>query len=175
MTSNSASHGFTLVEAACVLAVCAITATSAAPALRQTLDQRRLVGAAAELAADLQLARTAAIAGNQVVRWTWHASNRCYVLHTGSAAQCACGDSGPALCQAGATALRTVRLDASDRVTLQTNAGSLAFDPLHGTVSPTATLRLSGADGRAIHHVVNVMGRVRSCSPAAAVAGQPAC
>lgn len=175
MKAISPSRGFTLVEAACVLAVCAITATSAAPQLRQMLDQRRLIGTAAELAADLQLARTAAIAGNQVVRWTWHAGSGCYVLQTGSAAQCTCGDSGPATCQAGATALRTVRLEPAGRLTLQTNTASMAFDPLHGTVSPTATLRLSSADGRAIHHVVNVMGRVRSCSPAAAVVGQPAC
>jgi type IV fimbrial biogenesis protein FimT len=175
MTSISPSRGITLVEAACVLAVCAITATTAAPQLRQVLDQRRLVGAAAELASDLQLARNAAIARNQTVRWTWQVANGCYVLHTGTAAQCACRDAGPAVCQGGAMSLRTVRLGAADRLTLQTNASSIAFDPLHGTVSPTATLRLIGADGRAIHHVVNVMGRVRSCSPAAAVAGQLAC
>jgi type IV fimbrial biogenesis protein FimT len=51
----------------------------------------------------------------------------------------------------------------------------MAFDPLHGTATPTATWRVIARDGRAIHHVVNVMGRVRSCSPDAAVPGHRAC
>jgi type IV fimbrial biogenesis protein FimT len=175
MRSKPPSPGFTLVEAAIVVAVCAVTAVATAPHLRSLLDLRRLTGSAAEVAADLQLARHAAIARNQPIRWTWHAAQACYVLHTGSATQCACGESGPALCQGGAQQLRTVRWSAADRLTLQTNAASIAFDPLHGTASPTATLRLGAADGRAIHHIVNVMGRVRSCSPLAAVPGQPTC
>jgi type IV fimbrial biogenesis protein FimT len=49
------------------------------------------------------------------------------------------------------------------------------FDPLHGTSSPTATLRVLGMNGRAVHHVINLMGRVRSCSPSTTVPGYPAC
>jgi len=71
--------------------------------------------------------------------------------------------------------IKTVRLPADERVGLQANMGSIVFDPLHGTGTPTGTLRLTGRDGRAIHHVVNVMGRVRSCSPAGAVPGYRAC
>jgi type IV fimbrial biogenesis protein FimT len=52
---------------------------------------------------------------------------------------------------------------------------SMRFDPLHGTSTPTGTLRVVGANERAIHHVVNIMGRVRSCSPQAAVRGYAAC
>jgi len=36
-------------------------------------------------------------------------------------------------------------------------------------------LRVLGANGRAVHHVVNVMGRVRSCSPLNAMPGYTAC
>ena len=66
-------------------------------------------------------------------------------------------------------------IGATERVTLVANAASVLFDPLHGTATPTGTLRVTGASGRAIHHIINVMGRVRSCSPQAAVPGYRAC
>ena len=66
-------------------------------------------------------------------------------------------------------------LPTSDQVSLLANVGSVLFDPLHGTISPTGTLRLVGTDARAVHHVVNIMGRVRSCSPQAAIPGYRAC
>jgi type IV fimbrial biogenesis protein FimT len=52
---------------------------------------------------------------------------------------------------------------------------SVLFDPLHGTSTPAGTWRVIGTGGRAVHHVINVMGRVRSCSPQAAVPGYRAC
>ena len=57
---------------------------------------------------------------------------------------------------------------------MRANVASIAFDPLHGTSTPTGTLRLVDGRGRAVHHVVNVMGRVRSCTPAG-VPGWRAC
>jgi type IV fimbrial biogenesis protein FimT len=173
--SKRTSRGVTLIEAATIVAICAVSASAAAPSMRGLLDLRRLTGHAGTLAADLQLARNEAIARNQPVRWSWYAAQGCYVLHTGSAAQCTCADSGPAVCQGDARQIRTARLESADRLTLQTNAASIVFDPLHGTASPAATLRLTAPDGRALHHIVNVMGRVRSCSPLSAVPGQPAC
>ena len=44
--------------------------------------------------------------------------------------------------------------------------------PCKGTVTPTATLRVEARDGRAIHQVVNLLGRVRSCSPQGRIAGE---
>ena len=69
---------------------------------------------------------------------------------------------------------RSVYLPATQQVGLQANAGSILFDPLHGTSTPTATARVIGTMG-AIHHVVNVMGRVRSCSPEPAIPGYRTC
>jgi type IV fimbrial biogenesis protein FimT len=51
----------------------------------------------------------------------------------------------------------------------------MLFDTDRGTVSPTGTLRIHAADDRTVHHVVNIMGRVRTCSPNGLVAGHPAC
>jgi len=40
---------------------------------------------------------------------------------------------------------------------------------------PTATLRIEARDGRSVHQVVNLLGRVRSCSPQARVVEERAC
>jgi type IV fimbrial biogenesis protein FimT len=79
------------------------------------------------------------------------------------------------VCGGGARAIKGVALAAAERVGVTANVASVVFDPLHGTSTPTGTLRLTGARGRAIHHIVNVVGRVRSCSPEGAVSGYPPC
>lgn len=185
-TQRSASHqahtarlqrGITLIEACVVMAITVVLGATAAPSLRSLIDTRRIDRAATTLATDLQFVRTEAVARNQALRLSWHAmpDGSCYVIHTGNAAECACNVGGPATCTGGALELRTVLLPSTDRVRLQTNVSSLLVDPLHGTVSPTGTLRLIGDDTRSVNHVVNIMGRVRSCSPLAAVPGYRAC
>jgi type IV fimbrial biogenesis protein FimT len=173
MESRTAQHGLTLVEAVVVVGIVAAAATAASPGLQRLLEQRRLDATATQLAADLQLARTEAIARNLVVRVVHDGFAGCYLLHTGPAGSCRCNADGHAACDDGGVAIRSVI--PSPQVSLQSNAASIAFDPLHGTVTPTATWRVAGRDGRAIHHVVNVMGRVRTCSPEAAVPGFRAC
>jgi type IV fimbrial biogenesis protein FimT len=175
MQSVPRQHGLTLVETAVAASIIAIAAAAAAPGMQGLLDTRRLDGFATQLAADLQLARNEAIARNQPVRLSLHATAGCYVVHTGNALQCTCGAVGPAACSGDAAQIRTVSWSAADRVALQSNAASILFDPQHGTASPTATLRVTGADGRAIHHVVNVMGRVRSCTAVGTVPGYRTC
>ena len=170
-------RGITLIEACVVIAITAVLGGAAAPSLRGLIDNRRIDGAATTLATDIQFVRTEAVARNQALRLSWHemSDGSCYVIHTGNAAQCACNASGPATCIGGAQELRTVLLPSNDRVRLQTNVSSMLVDPLHGTVSPTGTLRLIGDDTRSVNHVVNIMGRVRSCSPLAAVPGYRSC
>lgn len=170
-------RGITLVEACVVVAITAVLASTAAPSFRGLIDTRRLERAATALATDIQFVRTEAVARNQPLRLSLHAMAQggCYVIHTGAAALCTCQPAGPAQCIGGAQEVRTVLLPGTDRVRLQANVGSLLFDPLHGTSTPTGTLRLLGTEARAVHHVVNVMGRVRSCSPLAAMPGYRAC
>lgn len=171
-------RGLTLIETAIVIAVMAIVAATVAPSLAGFIETRRLDGAATRLAADIQFVRSEAIARNRALRLSVHATanaSTCWVVHTGLAAQCACADQGAAVCSGGAVEIKTVVLPAGERVALAANVGSIVFDPLHGTSTPTGTLRLVAASGRAVHHVVNVLGRVRSCSPAAAVPGYRAC
>jgi type IV fimbrial biogenesis protein FimT len=170
-------RGITLVEACVVLAITAVLASTAAPSLRSFIDTRRIDRAATTLATDIQFTRTEAVARNQALRLSLHAmaDGSCYVIHSGAAAQCTCNAAGPALCINGAQEIRTVILPTTDRVSLLANVSSVLFDPLHGTSTPTGTLRVVGADARAVHHIVNIMGRVRSCSPLAAMPSYRAC
>ena len=170
-------RGITLVEACAVISIGSILAAAAAPNLQGLIDSRRLDGAATLLATDIQFARSEAVARNLPVHLSFYANadGSCYVVHTGNADQCACDASGPATCSGGAHHVKTVALTAADRVSLQTNVASVLFDPLHGTSTPTGTLRVIGQQGRAVHHVINVMGRVRSCSPQGAMPGYRAC
>jgi type IV fimbrial biogenesis protein FimT len=177
MKTPASQRGVTLVEACIVLAVLGIVTTSAAPGMQGLIDTRRLDGAATQLATDIQYVRSEAVARNQPVRLSFYASadTSCYVVHTGLSAQCDCSTAGPASCSGDAQQIKTVQLAAAQRVSLQANVGSVLFDPLHGTSTPTGTLRVLGTQGRAVHHVINVMGRVRSCSPLNTMPGYRAC
>ena len=173
--TRAPAHGFTLVELVAVVAVTGIVATAAVPSLSGLIDTQRISGVASELASDLQYARAQAVQRNQGVRVSFKADAACYVIHTGSADQCQCAGSGPATCEGDAQALKTVTLDDTRRIGLHSNVASMVFDPVHGTASPAATLRINGPQGRSVQHTVNIMGRVRSCSPQSSVSGYRAC
>ena len=171
------SRGITLLELAVVLAVTAIVAATAVPDLAGLFMACRLEGAASSLAADLQFARSEALARNRSLRLSVRGGidATCWIVHTGAAGDCDCGGAAGIVCAPGASAIRSVVLRAGDRVSVAANVASIVFDPLHGTSTPTGTLRLVDARGRSVRHVVNVVGRVRSCSPAGAVVGYPGC
>ncbi len=177
MKTSAKQQGLSLIEVTVTMAVAVVLAGTAAPSLFDFIGTRRLEAAATQLASDIQFVRTDAVARNQPVRLSFFnsADGSCYVIHTGAAASCSCAATGPAVCTGSATQLKTVQLAARERVSVQANTTTVLFDPLHGTASPTATLRVLGANGRAVHHIVNVMGRVRSCSPLNAMPGYAAC
>ena len=169
-------HGVTLIETAVAVTLVAIAVSTAVPSFQGLVARKRLEGLAAQLATDLQSVRTEAVARNEPVRLSFHANpaGSCYVIHTGAKAQCSCDGPAPASCTGDAEQIRTVWLPASQQVAVQASAGSILFDPLHGTSTPTGTARVTGTAG-AIHHVVNIMGRVRSCSPEGALPGYRSC
>ena len=175
-TGKRRRHGLTLLELAIVVAITAIVAATAAPSFTALIDARRLASAATRLAADIQLARSEAISRNQALRLSLFTGTgaSCWIVHSGAPADCSCDDAG-ARCGAGARTVRGVVLANNERVSVAGNVTSIVFDPLHGTSTPTGTLRLVGARASAVHHVVNVVGRVRSCSPDGAVPGYSPC
>ena len=172
-----AQWGLTLVECLITLAVVAVSLGAAAPSLRQMQERRQLEGAAAQLTTDIRHARSAAVARRAPVRLSVQTGegSSCYVVHTGSAGDCGCSSSGEAVCSAGAEALRTVGFEAGRHLRLSSTSASMLFDPDRGTVTPTGTLQLQTADGAAIRQIVNIMGRVRACSPGGSMPGYRTC
>lgn len=169
-------RGASLIEAATVIAIVAVLAGAAVPSFRDAQARRQIDGVAALLETDLQLARSEAVMRRQNVRvgFTDDASGSCYVLHTGPAGACQCGGDGVLQCAAGAQALRSVPYPADYPVRISANSKSMLFDAIHGTVTPTGTMRVHAAVGE-VRQIINLMGRIRSCSPGGTLAGYPKC
>ncbi|MFO1266675.1 MAG: GspH/FimT family pseudopilin [Rubrivivax sp.] len=173
--TNRAQRGFTIVEGLICVTVMLVAVSAALPSFSTAREQRRIEGAAAQLETDLQLTRSLAVAQNRTVRFDIGGSDSgtCYVVHNGAAGDCTCSPQG-AVCTAGVQAHRHQHYSAGSGVTVQANVASMVFDPLKGTVTPTAALRVEGPR-YAIRQIINIMGRIRSCSPDGAVPGYKAC
>jgi type IV fimbrial biogenesis protein FimT len=171
-------RGLSLVELMCTLAITLLLLGGTIPLLNELRSGQRLQAAAALLETDIQLARSAAMSSGRPVRLEVQAlagGGSCYLLHTGAAGACECTGTGAPRCDAGVQLLRNETQHAAGGVALAPLTRALVFDGRKGTVTPTATLRLVALDGRSIHQVVNIMGRVRSCSPGGAVGGLRPC
>jgi type IV fimbrial biogenesis protein FimT len=177
--NRAMQRGFSLTEAMCVLVVVSLAIGTALPGLGSLRQKADLAGAAAQFETDMQFARGQAVALNRNVQLTLHEANgaTCYIVHTGPAANCSCSGQDPSAsaCGNGSSMLRAVSFAPQGMVQVRSASKSLTFDPVKGTVTPTATLRVEARDGRAVHQIVNLLGRVRSCSPQGRMAGETAC
>jgi type IV fimbrial biogenesis protein FimT len=173
----SFQRGLTLIEICATLAIASILVGTAAPSFKSIQRKQQVVGSAAELLSDIHFARSEAVSRNEGVRISMRATAdgaTCVVVHTGSAADCSCVADGPAVCTGSAKEIKTQRYPAGG-LQISTTGSSMRFDPVRGTATPAGTVRVASEDGRAVHHVVSAMGRVRSCSPGAALPGYKAC
>lgn len=170
-------RGATLVEAAMAVAVAAISVGLAIPGFGSALERRHLEGVASQLETDLQYTRSLAVARDQTLRigFDRDAQSSCYVVHTGGPGACHCSAAAEPVCTGAAVALRSVVYGPGMPVSLRSNVGSIAFEATKGTVTPTASIEVRAQGGGAIRQIVNVMGRVRSCSPAPALPGYKPC
>ena len=170
-------RGLTLIECVVTLAIIVITLGATIPSFTQARERRQLEGAAAQLATDIRHARSLAVSQAMPVRLRvqQNAGGSCYVVHSGPTGGCSCTSQGTTQCSANARAFQSVGFDAGGALQIASNSGSMLFDPNRGTVTPTGTLRVQLQSGQALHQVVNIMGRVRACSPAGAVPGYPTC
>ncbi len=177
-TAPRRQRGLSVFESLVSLATTAITLTAALPSFEASRVQRHLDGTAAQLETDILFTRSLAVAQGRSLRMSFHQDTHGsgYVVHTGPVSACSLLPTGQAQCQSGVVAARVVRLPAGSAVQLQSNVSSIVFDADKGTSTPTGTLKLQAGKSKSVHLVVNIMGRVRSCSPAAqAVAGYKAC
>jgi type IV fimbrial biogenesis protein FimT len=169
-------RGVTLIESLIVLTSTVVVLGTVAPGFHGLRERHQVEGAAAQLETDLMHARGLAVAQNRTLRLEFDRNEHgsCYVVHTGTAGQCRCAPGG-AVCDNGVQTLRSVLLPAGEPLSVASNVRSLVFDAVKGTVTPTATMKVQGRGGVAIHQVINIMGRVRSCTPDGAIRGLKSC
>lgn len=175
-------HGLGLVEVLVALALLGVLVTAAVPSLAAAADRRRLATMASEAGAVLQAARGAALARGEAVRIVIAGGSggaQCLLVHAGPAGSCGC--DGPAhapfaACTEPSHLVAAMALAAGRDLSLGLPVPAVRIDPWLGTVTPTATLRVAGRHG-AVHHTLNLMGRVRSCTPAPTpgITGWPPC
>lgn len=176
-SSLTCQRGVTLIEMCATAAIACLLAGTALPSFKDSNNKRALDGSAGELATDLQFARGEAVVRQVGVRVSFHAvaSGSCMLIHTGATADCACDHAGAAQCTGGATLIKGSYFPAARSVGVTANVASMRFDPVHGTVTPAGTVSINTASGPSVRHVVNIMGRVRTCSPGSTAKGYKAC
>jgi type IV fimbrial biogenesis protein FimT len=169
--------GLTLSEVLISLLITSILALFSINAWSSKIVTTQLEGQAQELIQDLHWIRSQAVASKLRVRLSVEqlGGSSCYVIHTGQSHDCTCNSSGQAVCQPGAEALKTVSFPQQANVHLSSNVSSMVWDPVHGTTSPTGTLSIQSETGQAIKVVVNLLGRVRSCSVQGNMPGHAKC
>ena len=173
----SLRRGLTLIELLCFVSVAVATLGASIPGLRDITVNQRLQAVTSILETEVQLAKSLAAAQGQTVRLAIEpiAGGTCMLIHTGPRRGCECDAQGNAICTSASTVMHVRLHDAATGVRVTSVRQSIAFSADRGTVTPTATIKLADERGRALHQVVNVMGRTRTCSPQGEVAGFAAC
>ncbi len=161
-------RGCTLLESLCGLVIMLVLLGGAWPMLKDLVARQALLAQAAELETDLVLARTQSQVQKDNLRFSVHqpvSGGSCYIVYNGPSGACRCEGNGRSSCEAGAQVLRLAEPSRRAGISLAALARPLTFDAMMGTVTPTATLRLTDRDGRTVHQVINLTGRVRTCTP----------
>ncbi|MFN7723964.1 MAG: Tfp pilus assembly protein FimT/FimU [Rubrivivax sp.] len=168
------SRGLTLIETCTVMAVGCTLLGLAAPNLKTFSERRELEAVSAQMRTNLAHARSLAAAQGLNVQVQF-SGPRCVVTYIGPTTSCQCNGSGQALCVAPVNVLHVMHQPQGSRVSWQSNSTHLTLDAAKGTVTPTATVRITSQSGLELRNVVNLMGRVRQCAATAGLAGYPAC
>ncbi|EHR70439.1 Tfp pilus assembly protein FimT [Burkholderiales bacterium JOSHI_001] len=172
-------RGVSLIEGLAALCVMSIVAGGALPSFEAQFRLHQLKGTAELLETDLQLARSEAVTRNHPVRLTLNpgglVAGSCYIVHTGPADACHCDAGQAPRCDAPAQVLRSVSITPEANVQVRSAVRSILFDGTLATSTPTATLRVESTGGASLHQVVNVVGRIRTCTVAGTVPGYRNC
>jgi type IV fimbrial biogenesis protein FimT len=169
--------GSSLIEALCACSVAATVVGAGLGGMGELMQSQRLQAAASELETEIQLARSSALVRGQTVHLTVQSSalGTCKLIHTGIKGDCNCSGDVLPVCAADAEVVHRSWHDAATGVRYTSKDTSLAFSASRGTVTPTATLKLTDNAGRSLHQVVNVMGRTRTCRATDPLPGYKPC
>ncbi|MEN9543884.1 MAG: hypothetical protein RLZZ598_717 [Pseudomonadota bacterium] len=167
MPTRFGQRGLSLVEGLMSLVITTVALGLTVPSMTAWRERAAVASVASLIETDLQLARTTAITLNRVVHFSVSgtAAGTCYVIHTGSPNDCTCTASGTPHCVGEAQVVRSEFLATTPGPQLRANVRSLGFEPLRGMVTPTATFNVVASGGSQMNLVINIMGRVRACSP----------
>lgn len=170
---DDAQHeGFTLVELLAALAIAALLAGIAAPAMARFLDNARLRAATEDIARELVLARNHAYTFRKPIYFNITVTESAWCYGWGEAPTCDCSADNPqTVCQTDDSGQIRDHLQTSAdypqiRLMLPIRQGtsrSLRFSPLRGTATATS-FSLENRNGQT-RVIVSILGRVRTCSP----------
>lgn len=175
-TFRQRQRGVTLIESAVSLCITAALACTVAPAFQRAAARHAVEALSAQIETELQHARGLAVAQAQSVHWRVDspANVGCYVVYTGPAAACSCSAEALPVCEPEGRVLQSAHVQNRQGVKVRTAVHRLTFAGDWGTVTPTATFHVEHPTATQ-RVIVNVMGRVRSCSPDKSIPGQPGC
>ncbi|MBP8271500.1 MAG: GspH/FimT family pseudopilin [Sphaerotilus sp.] len=170
------------MELLVVMGLTAVLLHSSTLSFAGWLQRQHLLGVSAQFTADLQWLRSAAVTRHRILRMSFQdtAAGTCYLVHSGEVDACRCTANARAeptvQCADGTELLRAALVPASRRIRLQSNVASLRVDPRHGTFTPTGSVEISALDGSStLRHVINILGRVRTCTPGPRFPGYGTC
>ncbi len=184
--------GLTLIELMVTIAVLAILAATALPSFRDSIERRRLIGAAETIYSELQYARSEAISRSSDVFVNFvRTSDTIWCFGISAASGCDCTVTDPtsgSSCRlpiGGTNVLKVVSsLDYPGVRMTETPAFSnpspnteTRFEHVRGTAK-AGTVVTKSPGGREIRIKVSTLGRITMCSPSDAtknVAGYRAC
>lgn len=169
------SQGVTLVEALVSVAILAICASIAVPALTSFKETLKLKGAAEQLLMELRWAQSESIKKSSALSVNFNDEDEQWCYGFSLNASCDCDE--PNSCTIDGTERKT---DYSSLAGLSLKANvsgnRFTFNPLRGTVT-AGNVELGADNGKVVRIVLSGMGRIRTCSPAgdSNVGGYPIC
>ena len=173
-------RGLGLLELCACMCCVALLTLRALPELTTLRDRQAARNVADALDQQLRLARLLALSHGENMRLTVRpltgASGHCSLVHTGAAVLCTCATAPDTVrCEAPARLLYSskTRLDEAGATVIGVER-SLLFSAKYGTVTPAATFEVRSRKGQRVRKIINVLGRVRGCSPTG-LPDMPAC
>jgi len=154
---KSNSEGFTIIELMIVVLVLGVIAALALPSFKSILDGRKLKGAADELYAMLQFARSESIKQNQAIYFDIDVANWCFGVDD-AGADCDC--TNPSSCTISGQNKVVDDSDAAPVLISSATVNNITFNTPNAIPDSSGTFTLALPDGRTKEIRVNAIGLV---------------